>query len=331
MNLMLLEIKKIEHLDRFNRRSSHELFVLKCDTCNKVWETRGSRVRITQRKTHSCSKTCKSNAHKTGGVTDVHRAKTCLDRYGVENPFASEKCKKKMRQTWKEKYGVEHARSSDVVKQKVKATMIERWGVDQAMKSPILKARQVETMQRNWGVDYPMQLQHVREAMISGSIAKYGVPYHQMNPEQAHRVLEKRTREGTLYQSKPENAFYDLLVEKYGVDDVQRQVLMNKHWSIDFHVKSTNTYVQFDGVYWHGLDRPIELISESGKNGHRRDMGIYCKWLVDRQQDRWFEERSLRFVRVTDQELKTDSAACLLKVHEAERTSTQKRDQERCP
>lgn len=34
--------------------------------------------------------------------------KTCIKKYGVENPFQAEEVKKKMRKTWKKKYGHEH-------------------------------------------------------------------------------------------------------------------------------------------------------------------------------------------------------------------------------
>jgi len=276
--------------------------------CGIEWETRGSIADAKHTKVHTCSEACKSIAHKNGGVIERQRAATCVERYGAENPFAAEPCKQKMRSTWKKKYGVEQGPSSIEVRTKAMQTMRANFGDHPQTHPDIVKKRQA-TMIKNWGVKYPMQLVHVREAMISGTIAKYGVPYHQMNAEHAAEVLHKRAREGTLFQSKPENAFYELLCEKFGEDDVERQVVMNKRWSIDFHIKSIDTYVQFDGVYWHGLDRPIELIRESGMSGHRRDMGIYRKWLVDRQQDAWFDAEGLRFIRITDAEFKNDPDA----------------------
>lgn len=118
--------------------------------------------------------------------------------------------------------------------------------------------------------------------------------------------------------SKPENRFYEALREKFGVDDVKRQVPINDgRWTIDFHTLSIDAYVQLDGVYWHGLNRPIDAIRKSALSGHRRDIGTYRKWLVDRQQVEWFASRGLCLVRIIDQEFKVDSSACLLNVHEA--------------
>ena len=89
-----------------------------------------------------------------------------------------------------------------------------------------------------------------------------------------------------------------------------RQYVVHR-WPIDFYIKSIDTYVQLDGVYWHGLDRPIEAIAE---HRTKRDVQIHKKWLIDRQQVEWFASRGLRLVRITDQEFKADPGACLLKV-----------------
>lgn len=312
---MLVEIKEVAKVDRFNREFKHELFVLECDVCHKQWETRGSKVRITSRKTHSCSLECKKDAHRNGGVIERQRAVTCIERYGAENPFAAESCKSKMRTTWKEKYGTEHARSSDVVKDKVKATMIERYGAEHPSQVPEIRKKQVDSLEKNWGTKDTWNIPHVRQALVNGCIKKFGAPQHMMNREHAKEVLEKRAREGTLYQSKPENKFYELLCEKFGPENVQRQVVMNNgFWSIDFYVTSLDAYSQFDGVYWHGLDRPIDVIKESGQRGHRRDAAIYRKWIVDRQQDTWFTAQGKRLVRISDREFTANSAACLLRI-----------------
>jgi hypothetical protein len=104
---------------------------------------------------------------------------------------------------------------------------------------------------------------------------------------------------GTYRKSKSEDQCYDLLCECFGADDVERQVRINDRWAIDFYIKSIDTYVyvQFDGVYWHGLDRPIELIAE---HRTKRDVQIHKKWATDREQDAWFSERGMKLIRISD-------------------------------
>ena len=62
-------------------------------------------------------------------------------------------------------------------------------------------------------------------------------------------------------------------------------------WSIDVFVKDINTYFQFDGVYWHGLDRPENEII---------DPKILKKVIRDKQQNLWFSENLLNLVRITE-------------------------------
>lgn len=70
-------------------------------------------------------------------------------------------------------------------------------------------------------------------------------------------------------------------------------------WIVDFYIKSIDTYVQFDGVYWHGLDRTLKELKASKSP---RDIMIRKARARDRKQDRWFKANGKRLVRVTDRE-----------------------------
>lgn len=316
---MLIEIKSQSKNDSLGRKTYYDLIVLKCDTCDKIWEIRGSKTRIATRKTHACSSECKSASHKNGGVVERLRAKTCVDRYGAENPYASELCKEKMRRTWANRYGVEHARSSDEVKRKARQTTIERYG-ERPIASKTIQDRIKKTMFERHGVEHPMQLQSVRDAMCAGSIAKYGVPYPKQNKEVVRATFEKRAREGTFFKSKSEDQCFEALCVEFGAENISRQVAVTKYCCVDFYVKSIDIYIQFDGVYWHALERPIEEIRQSGLNGNKRDMSRYRKWLVDRQQETWFTENNKTLIRFTDQQFKADPLACLLMIKHHEPT-----------
>lgn len=105
---------------------------------------------------------------------------------------------------------------------------------------------------------------------------------------------------GSYGKSKIEDEYFASLCELYGSDNVERQVTPpGTHWPIDFYIKSIDTWIQFDGVYWHGLDRPLEIIT---KYRTKRDAQIHKKWLTDREQDKWFEEHGLKLIRITDKQ-----------------------------
>lgn len=308
---MLIQVRTEEHLDSLNRPVRREFLCMRCDICGKEWEMRGSKSRIQSRKTHTCSPKCKSDAHKNGGVIERLRAQTCLERYGAENAFAADQCRKKICQTIKNRYGFEHALQSEMLKQKMKNTMFERYGVESASKHPEIRQKQIDSMIQNFGVSYPMQLEHVKQALRDGSIKKWGVPYMMQNPEQRKIVFEKRDKNS--WMSKIEKRFRVFLEERYGKENVKVQQLIEKKWCVDFRILSIDTWVSFDGVYWHGLDRPIELIRESSK---RHDVAIYNKWSKDRELDEYAIENKMKLVRITDIEFKQDPLACLRKIEE---------------
>lgn len=158
-------------------------------------------------------------------------------------------------------FGVEHAWQALVVKEKIVASMIRNHGVRAAMQSPLIRSK---------------------------------VDFHASWRKQH----ETKKKNGSYRHSRVEHELYELLCSTYG--DVERQVIVND-WSIDFYVKSVDTYVQLDGEYWHGLDRPIELIAE---HKSPRDVQIHKKLLSDCAQVEWFKANEKRLVRITDKEFK---------------------------
>lgn len=109
-----------------------------------------------------------------------------------------------------------------------------------------------------------------------------------------HETMKKNK---TYRTSRCENELFDYLVSKYGSHNIERNKLVNSKWPIDFYVKSTNTYIQLDGVYWHGLDRSIDDIA---KYKTKRDFQIHKKWNTDREQDAWFSSNNEKLFRITD-------------------------------
>lgn len=308
---MLIQIRIEEHLDSLNRPIRREILCMRCDVCGKEWEMRGSKSRVSSRKTNACSSKCKSDAHKNGGIVQQLRAQTCIVKYGTSNSFAAEQCKKKIRQTIKDRYGFEHALQTDSLKQKMRDTMVERYGVDHPIKHPEIRQKQLDSMIQKYGVAYPMQLESVKEALRQGNIKKWGVPYMMQNPEQRKIIFEKRDK--NPWMSKIEKQLRLLLEERYGKDDVKVQQLIERKWCIDFYLISKDLWISFDGVYWHGLDRPVELIRKSSK---KHDVAIYSKWSKDRELDEYAIENKMRLIRVTDIEFKQNPLACLRKIDE---------------
>ena len=78
--------------------------------------------------------------------------------------------------------------------------------------------------------------------------------------------------------------------------------------SVDFFIRSHNIYVEFDGVYWHGLNRPLEQIRQSQT---KRDVSIFAKWQDDRQFDVWCKNNNLNLIRITDEQFRKNDLSVL--------------------
>jgi DNA-directed RNA polymerase subunit RPC12/RpoP len=109
---------------------------------------------------------------------------------------------------------------------------------------------------------------------------------------------ETRKRNGTYAKSSGEDALYKFLCEKIGQFDIERQVNVNG-WRIDFHIKSVDLYVQYDGIYYHGLDVTFDvLVSRATLRG--KSIGVLTTFLRDCEQRDWFIQNKLKLLRVVE-------------------------------
>lgn len=312
---MYLSSRQVTHEDSMHRAVCHDLHLLRCDACGKEWEVRGSGPRLRSRATHACSAECKSASRRAGGATAAVTARTNVERYGTENVYASDLIKERIKERHLERRGVDHPSKDPSVMARIEATMVKRHGVCNPAQSPDVQEKMKATMREHWGVEHPMQLAHVQRALEEGCMAKHGVKRFGQAPGFFTRIHEARKASGAYArQSKTENEFHAVLMELFGEGDVERWKVVNSHWPIDFHLKSADVYVQFDGAYWHGLDRPLEQIRASTKP---RDRAIAAKWELDRRQEAWFAAHGMRLVRVTDAQFKQDPRECVRRVVEA--------------
>lgn len=100
--------------------------------------------------------------------------------------------------------------------------------------------------------------------------------------------------------SRVEDRLGMILRREFGDDAVKTQMTVGR-WTCDFYVHTISVYVELDGEYWHGLDRPIEQIALARTRTDRKILGTHHS---DRMQDIWFRDNGLKLVRITDKELR---------------------------
>lgn len=147
-----------------------------------------------------------------------------------------------------------------------------------------------------WRKKTPEDLKKIKEAKELTSIKNYGYTNPMLNNEIKARGHASKKKNKSYGKSKIEDLFFEHFIKIY--PDLIRQELIN-NWAIDFYFPSKNIYVQLDGVYYHGLNRDLEIIKLFKTS---TDKKIYRTYLKDREQESWFLKNNLILIRITDEE-----------------------------
>lgn len=321
----------IEILTESSSRQSKRMLLLKCDHCQLTFKRKYSKSFL-QKRFHFHSMECKNLSNRTGGVLLKATIETCKEKYGTDFPNQAEEVRKKKIETCRERYGTDFTFSSPELQRKSVDTLMKKYGVSSFLVTKECRDKLKNSSLERWGVEHPSQSEEVKSKKRSSALKRYGfdnvskadevktkksetcrekygvdnafqsveLMSHVDKPAAWRKRFETMKREGTIHKSSPEDKVYHFLCDKFGSENVERQVLMNNRWPIDFYVKNCNVYVQFDGVYWHGLDRQLEEISQ---HRTKQDVNIHKKWLTDRKQDEWFKSNNLNLIRLSEPDL----------------------------
>lgn len=95
-----------------------------------------------------------SKKKENGDIVQIveRRQKTCLERYGVENPFQSEILREKGKKTIEEKYGTESESGVAVIRQKGKQTCLKKYGVENPSQIDFVRQKRKQTTLKKYGV-----------------------------------------------------------------------------------------------------------------------------------------------------------------------------------
>ena len=240
--------------------------------------------------------------------TNKRRAQTNIEKHGSENPFGSKQIQKKIKETNLKNLGFEHPAQNPEILKKMEETNLERFGVKNAMQCEEIKEKAEETCLAKYGTTHPMKNEIIKNKAKENFKTKYGTHHPFLVPEIKEKINFKKACEkqhqskklnGSYGKSKAEDSFYEtFLLIFFLLDDIERQKIIGEmKWAIDFYIKSLNLYIQFDGRYYHGLDRPVELIKECRT---KVDVSICQTILRDQSQNLYFANNSLKLLRISD-------------------------------
>lgn len=275
--------------------------IIKCDYCGKIYEKEYIQA-VVNRTYHFCSNKCVNESQKPNGILDTMKKEQCMETLGVLYPMSSETVRQKSTKTLMELYGVPFSSQSKEMREKTAATNIERYGGVSPASSPIVREKIKQTNLEKYGGVAP-----VCDPAIKAKVFKD-------IETMARRAHETRKKNGSYRKSNEENNFYNTyLLPRFGESDIERQLTFKgKRWSIDFHIKSIDLYIEYNGSYYHALDDDIEIIKNSSKP---HDIARYKHYLRDQDKRKYFADRCMVLLVITDFDVKDGKVPALLDIY----------------
>lgn len=209
-------------------------------------------------------------------------------------------CRKQQRNLVK--YGVDHHMKDPAVMANYRQSMMDTYGVECNLELPQVQDSIKSSFQKYGG--HPLRDPEIRQKQQQTTLERHGVSCILAHPDlqqksHAEDAKEKRQKSlkhnGTMTKSHTEDRFFDCLVAELRAEtDVQRHV-RTLGFNVDFFVPKLQLYIEFDGIYWHGLDQDDQFLQQ-----HRPK--IFNKKQRDLKQNDDFKRAGLKLLRVTDRE-----------------------------
>jgi hypothetical protein len=261
---MTILVKEYEERIAGNNRRYVKLKLrLICDECDEEFICpENTKARALKKTTHFCSKKCTKKS-MAGGVIKRNIEKTNMQRYGQKSFTATKEFRDAFVANCIEKYGVKSHLEVPQILDKIKKTNLTKYG---------------------------------RPTFVGSDKHVSMIDFHEI----AVKAWKTRLRRGQTknISSKQEEYMYDLLCEEFGAGNVVRGKRLIRQF-VDFYVLDIDTYIQVDGVYWHGLNRPV---SEINKFSTRQDEKIYKQIFRDNKLNDYCKDNNIKLVRITDEE-----------------------------
>ena len=182
--------------------------------------------------------------------------KTCLLKYGTDNPSKNKTIKDKkinthIKQTNQIKYGVDYLLESKEIHEKIKQTNLDKYGVDNLIKNKEFNKYLHEIIKKKYGgCGFGSEL--LKSKIYETFYKKYGTYNIMDNKEILNKIFNSRKQNHTLNTSKFEELMYHLIKEKF--PNVKRQYKDKKRypWHCDFYIPELDYFIEIHGHWSHG-------------------------------------------------------------------------------
>ena len=235
----------------------------RCPICNNYTPYNYSKLILKEQSVYR--KYCCSSCAAKSNERNIKYKETNISKYGVPYVLLTEKVHRR---------AILNAQS-DEAKEKRKRTCLEKYGVStnlntkEAKEKSIKSLRDVKTKEKikrtclkKYGVEYVLQSNIIKEKAKQTCLKRFGVDNYfktRKNIEYTHsepillKIYETKCKNHTFNTSKQEERCYNILVNKFGVDDVVRQYKSDLYpFHCDFYIKNKDMYIECNFHWTHG-------------------------------------------------------------------------------
>jgi len=214
----------------------------------------------------------------------IKSKKTCLDKYGVDNPMKVDDIKNSLKNSLKVKYGVDHYSSTEDYKSKYKNTCLSKYGIENTFQVDSFKEKSKKTSNEKYGVDHFINLFTTRQESKRKKEKNTKVKYDNLIDDNFsimeyesdtflinHKVcggnfligsglLRSRTNQNVCICTicnKIGNKFSFIETElcsflnENNIDYIKNSRKLLNGKEIDIYIPNFNLALEINGVYWH--------------------------------------------------------------------------------
>lgn len=264
-----------------------------------------------------CSCKCSMNSNET---KEAYK-KSCIDKYGVDNPMKNKNVVDKGKETCKNKYGVVRASLLKEYQDKVKETNMKRYGVEVPLQNKEINKKWHETCYVNFGTYSPLANKEIYNKTEETTYKKYGVYCVFNRKENREKLLSEKTkqkryetlrRNHTFNTSKIEETIYEKLIDIYGKNDILREYKDKDRYPYrcDFYIKSLDLFIEVQGYYTHGKEpyNPNSIKHQILVQKYKERYGTNCQaitiWTIkDVEKRNKAKENNLKYLEIFNKDI----------------------------
>ena len=243
--------------------------ICSCDGCQNTVEWYGKINAFRQ----YCSNECKNKDEKFWNKVQ----NTCLEKFGVLNPFQSEEIKERIRNSNIDRLGVPYPMMSEEVRRKSQDSCIAKYGCSNVMMSPIVQQKAQETTLSHFGVKHASESEICKKKGRETCIERYGVDNFSKS-KYFSGGIKKILHDGIWFDSSWEFKVYDFLKEnninfEYQIEPIQYEYDGKTYYYVpDFLINGR--------IYEVKGDMFFRINESSGKEE------MFCPW----RKSEWSDE-----------------------------------------